>query len=139
MEASKSFLRSLVAFIEEEEAPGTRRSPAKKKKKKKPPAEPNTYSDLDVSASSSMPKPDVDSRRHSRSPESFRDSLPQEELEPSLPPSWTFESKPPAPVIASRDSTPPEHENGQPQLPGSNLAARTETPLQGGSPSEDLT
>lgn len=69
LEASKSFLKSLVTFIEAEEVPTQRRSRRRKKSKER-------WSPDAVSASSSMPK--AASRQLSGSPEFIKDLAPQE-------------------------------------------------------------
>lgn len=86
-EASKSFMRSLVAFIEEEEVSASeRKKEGGQKKKKKKKGDDGSPEDP-MSASSSMPK--AESRRQSPD-QSFQD-LPSQE--PSPPPSWTLDSQ----------------------------------------------
>jgi hypothetical protein len=91
LEASKSFLKSLVTFIEEKEEPSSRRSRRRKKSKE-------IWSPEAVSASSSMPTAAAaSSRRLSRSPESIRDLAPPELAMPS----WRLDQSKPTTAPSS--------------------------------------
>lgn len=91
LEASKSFMKSLVTFIEEEETPTKRiRSSQRRKKSKEWLSSPEQ-----ISPSSSMPN---DSKRVSRSPERSNDGSVSKKLE--------IQS---TMVVSENGTMPPEH------------------------------